>query len=46
MKIVRFTVDGVTRVGALEGDAVVELPGVRDTQGASSRYEALMAPGE
>lgn len=32
MKIVRFTVDGVTRVGALEGDAVVELPGVRDTQ--------------
>ena len=32
MKIVRFTADGVTRVGALEGDAVVELPGFRDTQ--------------
>jgi 2-keto-4-pentenoate hydratase/2-oxohepta-3-ene-1,7-dioic acid hydratase in catechol pathway len=32
MKIVRFTADGVTRVGALDGDAVVELPGVRDTQ--------------
>ena len=32
MKIIRFTADGATRVGALEGDAVVELPGFRDTQ--------------
>ena len=32
MKIVRFTADGVMRVGALEGDAVVELPGVADTR--------------
>jgi 2-keto-4-pentenoate hydratase/2-oxohepta-3-ene-1,7-dioic acid hydratase in catechol pathway len=31
MKIVRFTADGATRVGALDGDAVVELPGVTDT---------------
>jgi len=32
MKIVRFTADGVTRVGVLDGGEVVELPGVRDTQ--------------
>ena len=32
MKIIRFTADGATRVGALEGDAVVELPGFGDTQ--------------
>ena len=32
MKIVRFTIDGTTRVGAMDGDAVVELPGFRDTQ--------------
>ena len=32
MKIIRFSADGTTRVGALEGDAVVELPGFRDTQ--------------
>jgi len=32
MKIVRFTFDGTTRLGALDGDAVVELPGVSDMQ--------------
>lgn len=32
MKIVRFTAEGATRVGALDGDAVVELAGFADTQ--------------
>ena len=32
MKIVRFTFDGTTRLGALDGDAVVELPGFADMQ--------------
>ena len=32
MKIVRFNADGATRVGALEGDHVVEFPGVPSTQ--------------
>jgi 2-keto-4-pentenoate hydratase/2-oxohepta-3-ene-1,7-dioic acid hydratase in catechol pathway len=32
MKIVRFIAEGVTRVGALDGDTVVELAGIRDTQ--------------
>ena len=32
MKIVRFTFDGTTRLGALDGDAVVELSGFGDTQ--------------
>ena len=32
MKIVRFTADGATRVGVLDGDQVVEVPGVGDTQ--------------
>jgi len=32
MKIVRFTIDGVTRVGAMAADDIVELPGIRETQ--------------
>jgi 2-keto-4-pentenoate hydratase/2-oxohepta-3-ene-1,7-dioic acid hydratase in catechol pathway len=32
MKIIRFTADGATRVGVLDGETVVELPGVADTQ--------------
>jgi 2-keto-4-pentenoate hydratase/2-oxohepta-3-ene-1,7-dioic acid hydratase in catechol pathway len=32
MKIVRFTIDGTTRVGAMDADGVVELPGFRETQ--------------
>ena len=32
MKIVRFNADGATRVGALDGDQVVEFPGVQSTQ--------------
>jgi len=38
MKIVRYTFDGTTRLGALDGDAVVELPGFADMQ-------ALIAAG-
>jgi 2-keto-4-pentenoate hydratase/2-oxohepta-3-ene-1,7-dioic acid hydratase in catechol pathway len=32
MKIVRFAADGATRLGALDGDAVVELAGFADAQ--------------
>jgi 2-keto-4-pentenoate hydratase/2-oxohepta-3-ene-1,7-dioic acid hydratase in catechol pathway len=32
MKIVRFTADGAARMGALDGDQVVELPGVTSAQ--------------
>jgi 2-keto-4-pentenoate hydratase/2-oxohepta-3-ene-1,7-dioic acid hydratase in catechol pathway len=32
MKIIRFTADGATRVGVLDGETVVELPGFADTQ--------------
>jgi len=32
MKIVRFTADGTTRIGVLDGEAVVEVPGFADTQ--------------